>query len=296
MCSPGADPVLDSAATAAVAALCVAVQAARVAGRWDVVAALDAALAATRSAFGCAQSAPTSRRSRRSGHRRRKKINETVASTSSDATTMSEPSTMSATPMRARSPVYSGAPLSAQDDGMARLAAERCAVPAAESEELKPVSAKDFKCGHGHHDATAEPPNSQFVIPQSILSLKDQHIRSLKDQIATLTSESESCKDAVTSVVKKELSIVSISDWCPRTMIPFLHQHIVTQEEIEEMNMNVVDAKGIRRQVELVHSAPWQTDISDMEYPLKLTLVLKKVTPPIDAGSLPIQRRELRPT
>ena len=160
--------MLDSAATAAVAALCVAVQAARMAGRWDVVAALDAALAATRSAFGCAQSAPTSRRSRRSGHRRRKKINETVASTSSDATTMSEPSTMSATPMRARSPVYSGAPLSAQDDGMARLDAERCAVPApangdAESEELKPVSAKDFKCGHGHHDATAEPPNSQFV-------------------------------------------------------------------------------------------------------------------------------------
>ncbi len=47
----------------------------------------------------------------------------------------------------------------------------------------------------------------------------------------------------------------------------------------EEMNMNVVDAKGIRRQVEFVHSAPWQTDISDMEYPLKLTLVLKKVTP-----------------
>ena len=131
---------------------------------------------------------------------------------------------------------------------------------------------------------------------ESILSLKDQHIRSLKDQIATLTSESESCKDAVTSVVKKELSIVSISDWCPRTMIPFLHQHIVTQEEIEEMNMNVVDAKGIRRQVELVHSAPWQTDISDMEYPLKLTLVLKKVTPPIDAGSLPIHWRELRPT
>ncbi len=137
---------------------------------------------------------------------------------------------------------------------------------------------------------------AQFVMPQSILSLKDQHILSLKDQIATLTSESESCKDAETSVLKKESNIASISNWGPRTMIPFLHQHIVTQEEIEEMNMNVVDAKGIRRQVEFVHSAPWQTDISDMEYPLKLTLVLKKVAPPIDAGSLPIPWRELRPT
>ena len=118
------------------------------------------------------------------------------------------------------------------------------------------------------------------MMPQSMPSLKDQHILSLKDQTATMTSASESCKDAVTSVVKKELNIVSISNWGPRTMIPFLHQHIVTHEEIEEMNMNVVDAKGIRRQVEFVHSAPWQTDISDMEYPLKLTLVLKKVTPP----------------